>query len=366
MIILKSKVLFIILFFCFAVIHLNQVKAQDSSGLYFGNNLKISAYVDAYYSYDTDRKNDLKQFSTYSPYRDQFRLNIAQISLKYKPEKDNIRGIFTLQYGDIPDLNWKPSTKFFNIQEANFGFSPVKNLWIDAGYFLSHIGAEGLPKDDYFTSIAIISVEEPNPQSGVRIMYDFSEKFSAGLHIINGSNLYEDNNKNKTFGLQLNYKLTPDISLSFNNLMGNEMPSGTKGKLLTLNNLIVNALPYKNLELLVNMDIGTQEKSKLSDSNATSYLYGGFVAARYRFSKIFSASVRGEFYQDPDGILSGIVLNNMGLKANAITLGVEYKPAENAYVRLEYTYLRLDESLKVFYNNDNQRHEATLSMGIEY
>jgi len=366
LIILKTKIFCVILFFCFAINKSNQAEAQDSSGLNISKDLKISAYVDAYYSYDTDKKNSLKQFSTYSPYRDQIKLNIAQFSLKYTSEKENIRGVFTIQYGDIPDLNWKPTTNFSNIQEANIGFSPVKNLWIDAGYFLSHIGAEGLPKDDYFTSIALISVEEPNPQSGVRIMYDFSEKFSAGLHIINGFNLYEDNNKNKTFGLQLNYKLTPDISLGFNNLMGNEMPAGTGGKLLTLNNLIVNASPYKNLELLVNMDIGTQEKSKLSDSNATAYLYGGFIAARYKFSKIFSTSVRGEFYQDPDGILSGIVLNNMGLKANAITLGVEYKPAENAYVRFEYTYLRLDESLRVFYNNDNQRHEATFSMGIEY
>ncbi len=366
MIILKNKILFVILFFCFAIIQLNQVKAQDSSGLYISRDLKISAYIDAYYSYDTDKKNSLKLFSTYSPYRDQMRLNIAQISLKYKSEKDNLRGIFTLQYGDIPDLNWKPSTKFSNIQEANFGYSPIKNLWIDAGYFLSHIGAEGLPKDDYFTSIALISVEEPNPQSGVRIMYDFSEKFSAGLHIINGYNLYEDNNKNKTLGLQFNYKLTPDISLSFNNLIGNEMPSGTDGKFLTLNNLIVNASPYKNLELLMNLDIGTQEKSKLSDSNATAYLYGGFVAARYRFSKFFSASVRGEYYQDLDGILSGIVLNNKGLKSNAITFGIEYKPAENAYARFEYTYLRLDESLRVFYNNDNQRHEIIISSGLEF
>ena len=343
-----------------------KIYPQDSTATDILKNLKVSAYVDAYYSYDTDKKNSLKLFSTYSPYRDQFRLNIAQVSLKYKSEKENIRGIFTLQYGDIPDLNWKPTTQYSYIQEANFGYSPVKNLWVDAGFFQCHIGAEGLPKDDYFTSIALISVAEPNLQSGIRITYDFSEKFSAALHILNGFNLYEDNNKNKTLGLQFNYKLNSNLSFSFNNLMGNEMPAGMDGKLLTLNNLIVNASLNKNVDLLMNFDVGSQEKSKLNDSNATAYMYGGFISARYRFSKYFSAAIRGEYYQDLNGFLSGIVANNMGLKSNAITLGVEYKPIENAYLRFEYTYLWLDEALNVFFDNTNRRHEVTISMGFEY
>jgi len=344
----------------------NKIFPQDSSGLNFFKDINISAYVDAYYSYDSDKKNTLKLFSTYSPYRDQFKLNIAQVSFKYNPENSNIRGIFTLQYGDIPDLNWKPTTQYSYIQEANLGYSPFKNLWLDAGFFQCHVGAEGLPKDDYFTSIAMISVEEPNLQSGIRITYDFSEKFTVALHILNGFGLYEDNNKDKTIGLQFIYKYNPDLTFSFNNLMGNEMPSGTEFKYLTLNNVFINATLSKKLELLMNFDIGSQEKSKRTDSLSAAYMYGGFIAARYKFSKSFSASIRGEYYQDLDGIFTGIVANNMGLKSNAVTLGVEYKPVENAYLRFEYTYLRLDDALKVFYDNTNIRHEATVSMGFMY
>ena len=106
-------------------------------------------------------------------------------------------------------------------------------------------------------------------------------------------------------------------------------------------------------------------KEKLIEPAFLKYsgLHGGILAAN---SKYFSASIRGEYYQDLNGVLSGIVANNMGLKSNAITLGVEYKPIENAYVRFEYTYLRLDEALKVFFDNTNVRNEVTVSMGFEY
>ena len=65
------------------------------------SKFSISGYVDTYYSYDNDKDgNTLRQLSAIAPNRDEFRLNLAQVSLKYNDEK--VRGAITVHYGDIP------------------------------------------------------------------------------------------------------------------------------------------------------------------------------------------------------------------------------------------------------------------------
>jgi hypothetical protein len=339
--------------------------SQDKDILDFFKNFKLSTYLDAYYAYDNDKNifQEQRPLDLISPYRDQIRLNIAAVSLKYNTEK--IRSTFTLHYGDIPDANWKPVTKHDMIQEANIGFSPYKNLWIDAGYFVTHIGAEGLPKNNVLSSFSLPVYVEPFIQSGVKIGYDFNDKFSACLHIINGYNLFEDNNKNKSFGLQLSFTPIEQLKISYNNIIGNEMPTGVDGKTRVFNNLIFNIAPCKKIDVIASIDLGIQEKSKRTDTTASAYSYGAFVSARYKFNPKFSTTVRGEFYQDIDGILCGSIGTYNWLKGNGVTIGCEYRPIESAYIRAETRYLRLDKELNVFYKN-NERVEGMLSIGFEY
>ncbi|MDD5363321.1 MAG: outer membrane beta-barrel protein [Ignavibacteria bacterium] len=340
--------------------------SQDKDILNYFKNFSISTYVDAYYSYDNDKNvfDGPRLFGSLSPYRDQFRLNIAQVSLKYSAEK--IRGTFTIHYGDIPEVNWGPVTRSKYVQEANVGFSPVKSLWIDGGYFVTHIGAESFPKYNFFSSFSLMSNFEPFLQSGVKVSYDFSDKFSACLHILNGNNLFEDNNKNKSAGVQLSYTASPKLKLIYNNIVGNEQPAGFQGKTRLLNNFIVNFYPTDKIDVVAAADYGTQELSKLSDPTKSANYYGVSLAGRYKFTPKYSASLRGEFFQDLDGVVSSIMYNGTGIKANALTIGCEYKPVDNAYVRLEYRYVQTDAAQKIFYNGANNRSEATLSMGFEY
>jgi len=339
--------------------------SQDKDWAEFIKNFKVSSYVDAYYAYDNDKNVDKgpRLLDLISPYRDQIRLNIASLTLKYNTEK--IRSTFTVHYGDIPELNWKPVTKYDMIQEANIGFSPYKNLWIDAGYFVTHIGAEGLPKNNVLSSFSLPVYVEPFIQSGVKVGYDFSEKFSACLHVLNGYNLFEDNNKNKSFGIQLAYTVNDKVKFTYNNLIGNEMPTGVEGKTRFFNNFIVNLSPCKKIDMIASADICMQEKSKVLKADEAAYSYGAFLSTKYKFNPKFSATVRGEFYQDIDGILSGAIGSYSWLKGNGITIGCEYRPVESAYIRAETRYLRLDSDIKPFYKN-NERTEGVISFGFEY
>lgn len=355
----------IILYLFIVLILSGKLNAQDSLFSFLPKNLELHGFIDTYYNYNSDKSSNPKFFPSVSPFRDQFRINISQLSLRYN--SDEFRGNLTFQYGDIPDVNWEPSTKYKFIQEANIGFTPFNNFWIDAGFFQTHLGAEGLPPNNFLNSNALISIAEPNFQSEIKFSYVFSKKFNAAFHIMNGSNLYEDNNKNKSIGLQLNYLPKENLQLTYNNIIGNEIPSEENNPRTSfLHNFIISCSPGRKIDLLGNFDIGYREKSKLTDTASTAYVYGGLISARYNFSKKFSSTFRCEYYQDLDGILSGAVYGSSGAKGNGFTIGAEYKPADFAYLRLEYYFLRMDANQKVFYESKNIRHEINLSFGLGY
>ena len=346
-------------FFSFNLVH-----SQDKEGiLKHLENFTISAYADAYYGWNTDKNNKIRQFDGMDMTRDEFRLNIAQISLTYDAEK--VRGIVTLHYGDYAKYNWL--TENPNLQEANVGFKVAKGLWVDAGYFLTHIGPEGMLKNNFVNSFSLPSYYEPFYQSGIKITYDFNEKFNACFHLLNGYNVIEDNNKNKSVGVQLNYQVHEFVKLTYNNIIGNEQPSPLPGKTRILNNFIINyGCPCAKTEAILSGEFGSQESSKLSDPTATAYTYGGMVSIRYHFTKKFSATLRGDYYQDLDGVYSGIIANNAGIKGNGLTLGLEYNPVEEAYIRFQTRYLRLDDNQKVFYDNTNSRTDVNVAVGFTY
>lgn len=357
-IISKFTLLFLIVL---ALCQTRNTIAQDSTA-----SLTWGGYIDSYYSYDNDKNgNSVRKFSPISAYREEFRINIAQVSASYTSAK--IRGTITLQYGDIPSVNWPANQQF--IQQANAGFSPVKNLWLDAGYFLTHIGAEGLlPKDNFLTSQSLTTYFEPFFQSGVKISYDFSPKFTGCIHLLNGFNVFTDNNKNKSAGVTLDYKPSGKSEIIFNNIVGNEQPSGSPSKVRTYNNLVFKLALSKKLDFIAGVDFATQEKSKITDSTASAMLYSGLASIKYKMSKKFAVALRGEVYNDEDGMLSGIFLNSdgeaTGLKTYGITLGLEYKPVDNSYVRIEGRYLSADSKQKIFLDNSNSRIESTVNIGV--
>ena len=338
------------------------IKSQDFT------KFSISGYVDTYYAWDDDKNgNPIRQFSSTVPYREEFRLNIAQVSLKYNDAK--VRGMLTLHYGDIPSVNWPQNQQF--IQEAFAGFSPAKNLWVDAGYFLTHIGAEGLlPKGNFFNTLALPTYYEPFFQSGVRVSYEFSPKVYGSLHLLNGYNVFADNNKNKTAGITLGVKPAKNIEIIYNNLIGNEISFGSEGKTRMYNNLVFKYSPSSKVDFLLGADLAFQEKSSLTDSTASATMYSGLAAVKFKITKKFSASLRGEIFNDKNGFLSGVYTDNTGkqtgLIAYGVTLGIEVRPVDNAYFRIESRYLSAESDQKIFYENKNSRIEANTSIGIEF
>lgn len=365
---IKIKIIFVLLLIE-SLIFNTSIKAQSEP------DFKISGYADFYYAYDNDNNgSDLRQFSVLSPIRDQFRINMAQVTGKYL--NNNIRGMVTLQFGDVPNYSWpqSPNQYLQFIQEANVGFQPVKNLWIDGGYFLTHIGAEGLlPIYNYLNTQALATFYEPIYQSGIRVGYDFSDKVYGSLYLLNGYNVLADNNLNKSGGMQFGVKPAKNLEIIYNNIIGNEQPQGSPGKTRFYNNLVVKYAALKNLDFLLGANFATQQKSDISDTANSATLFSGLLSVRYNLIKNFFIAARGEYYEDNNGILSGLYTNNsgdlIGLKASGIAFGIEFTPRDNAYIRAEARFLKTSNDLYIFTHGDtpnNERTEIILGTGIEF
>lgn len=331
------------------------------------HNFSISTYVDAYYASYTDSvgQGNFQKFPTTAPRSNSFGLNMAMITAKYST--GHIRSNITLHYGDIVLSTWSKNYQF--IQEANAGFAICKKLWFDAGFFRSHIGAEGIfGKENITSSVAVGTFNQPYYEAGLRFNYLPTDKLSISVYLLNGYNIIEDNNNKKSLGMLATYIFNDKLSLSYSNYLGDDSPiSDTLTHFRSYHNIYLN---YQNKKLKVQLaaDYCTQQNSDTTHKHTAS-MYNALATVRYQALKKYGVYGRGEIYNDPSGILSGIYIDKTnrqtGLKLWGITAGIEYKPTDNSYVRLEARQLQCDPNLEIFrWNGKNQSNRSEIMMHI--
>lgn len=341
--------LFVVLFA--SVVCVSSVAAQE-------NPLRISAYVDAYYATDNNADTSgSRAYNTIGVLKDQFAINTAQISAAYN--NGDVRGIVTLHAGTLRSIGWDPYVAYPIIQEANAGVRIATNCWIDAGHMLTHIGGEAvLPKDNWLSSHALVTTAEPFYQSGVRASYA-SGALTAQLYLVNGYNVHEDNNKNKSGGVFVGYS-NDDFSVSYAGLYGNEGNAIGGNSLRVYNNIVAWAKLAEALQIKAQVDIAMQDDVPAKDKSGS--MVGGVLAVRYAFNNMWSATVRGGYLGDEDRVAG------FGITGMEATLGVEAKPTENSFVRLEGRMMKFDEKYKVFLDADKKptesKMEVMLGMGV--
>ncbi len=333
----------------------------------------FSGYVDAYYAYYTDSVGDgnFQKWPSIAPRSDQFGLNTAMITAQY--DADKVRGIITLHYGDIARSAW--STTQNNIMEAHAGVRLCKKLWLDAGFFRTHLGTEGLlPKENFASSVSLSTWHEPYFESGMRLNYNPNEKLAINLYVLNAYNLYEDNNTKKSLALLATYALGDKGNIGYSNYIGDDTPTAADSiaHLRIYNNLFVN-YTIKKLKIQVGVDNCMQENSDLKNAKKSASMLSGVASLKYQFTPMFAGYARYEFFNDPQGFMGGVIVDQKGeatgLNLWGITGGVEYKPTDASYIRLECRQLIADKDQEVFRwdkHITNGRTEVLLNLGISF
>jgi hypothetical protein len=324
--------------------------------------LRLGGYISTYFAHydDETENNNFVQFPTLAPRNDQFSLNMALISMQYRSKQ--IRSKITLHYGDIPESSWP---KMFNlIQEAYAGLKLHKKLWIDAGFFKTHIGLGSFqPRENITSSMSIPDFYDPYFLSGAKLTYYPTSKLSLQLCAFNGYNEYVDNNKNKAFDFSANYSLNDHISLTYNFLTCDETPDYIKTRHQRFYHNFYATFIYDKFSIGLDVNFGQQQNTLKRDTSRFATMYAGTLTGKYNFAKKMNAYARGEDFHDPNEILTGKL--DIGNYIHGLTVGVQYTPQKTAALNIEY---RILESDKLIFRQGNtmlnQRNEFIVCLDL--
>ena len=337
------------------------------------STFSITGYVDGYYAYYSDSvgPGKIQKFGSTSPRSNSPSLNIAQLTMQYNGDK--IRGTVALHFGDIPAATWAPAP-YNNLMEAHVGVKIYSKLWIDAGFFRTHLGTEYLlPVENITSSVAVGSYYEPFYESGLRLNFDPTTKLEINLFLLNGYNMFIDNNNKKSFGMGVTYAFNENLNIGYTNYIGDDTPPGVAGGHLRIaQNAFLN-YQHKKLKIQVGGDYYMQQNSDLATGTKYANMYSALATGRYEFMKKMAVYARGEVFNDPDGFMSTIITDYNGKKTGyklwGVTAGVEYKPTAESYVRLEGRRLQMDQDQYIYYHDGeyyNYRYEVMINAGVTF
>lgn len=311
------------------------IYAQTES---FKNPLKISGYLETYYTYDFGNPfNNIRPTFVYSFNRhNEVNINLGFIKAAY--ETDNVRSNLAFMTGTYANSNLVNEAGVLkNIFEANVGvkISKTLNLWVDAGVFASHIGFESaIGKDCWNLTRSILADNSPYYESGAKISYTSKNEkwFLSGL-ILNGWQRINriDGNSMPAFGHQITYKPTQKITLNSSSFVGNTLPDSLK-QMRYFHNLYGQFMLNNKLSILVGFDIGLQQKIK--ESNNYNSWFSPVIIAKYTPNIKTSIAARGEYYSDENGVIIPTNTPN-GFQTFGYSLNLDKNIASNIIWRIE-------------------------------
>jgi hypothetical protein len=228
------------------------------------------------------------------------------------------------------------------------------------------------PRENIASSIAVVTFFEPYYMAGAKLSYQASDKLTLQLNAFNSYNGFTETNHKKALGFSCVYDVTPKISITFNTLWNDDSPDSSK---ITHGRLYNNAyLIYKNKRLTLGLEAnyGLQQNTSLTRPNKTAQMYSTLAEAKYMLVDKFYVYGRAEYFTDPDEMLTGPEYNQnrrlIGLTVSGATMGFEFRPLQNAYLRIEGRMLEThDNNEEIFYmkgKSSTIRQEGMISFGV--
>jgi hypothetical protein len=297
-----------------------------------------------------------------------FLIDLAQVQLAKDPAVGGLGFKLKVSAGEtakfIHSAGLGSPNDEFDLTEAYVDYvAPLgSGLKLRFGKFVTYHSAEVIEAKDNFnySRSFLFNVAVPFTHTGFMAGYKFSEAFTANLYLVNGWDVTTDNNKGKTFGASFVVTPIDPVQLTFNFMYGAEQPNNTSNNRF-LFDWIAALKAKKNLTFMVNLDYAHENKDPLNGGQDSEW-YAVAVYAKYEFTDSFSTSIRAEYFNDQDGVRTGIAQ-----ELKEITLTAEFKIAKNLLVKPEY---RHDWSNKNGFDSEhntfNEKGEDTIALGVMY
>lgn len=334
-------------------------KVADPKPEFFG-------YVGVYYGYDFNNPASLTRpdFIYSENLHNQISVNLALLGVRYTGER--VRGTFAIQTGTYTDANYAAEPQVLkHIYEAWGGVRVAKNLWLDAGIFLAHIGLEGPNSRDNLTlTRSIMAENSPYYEAGAKLTYDKGKKWLFTALVMNGWQVIRDRNQNKALGTQVQFRPSSKWLLNSSTFAGEgrNMPDSVGRQIRYFHDFFVTYDPSANWKLAAAFDTGWEEKRQQSGYNAWQ---GASLIARRRLTERTGLVGRVEYYHDPAGVLVATRIG--GLNTVGYSLGFDYLPVPRVILRSEIKQF-VDQNAVYTENKTPKKTNAaaTVMMGFTF
>lgn len=303
--------------------------------------IDVTGFVDVYYLYNFNKVDPaLRSFDVQ---HNAFSLSLAEIAFAKGVTRDSRVGFRTdLDFGKTADLvaAYEPEADgkeiYKHLQQAYLSVLAGHNLQLDAGKFVTPLGAEVIESQDNwnYSRSVLFGYAIPFYHVGVRATLPVNDKLTVAGYLVNGwNNSSEIHGDFPCVGVSATAKPTPKLTWIANYMGGQEADGGATRHIFDTT-LTVSATP--KLSLQGNFDYGHE--------GVVSW-WGLAAYAKVQVKPTWALVGRYEYLDDSDGGFMTI-----GQRAQTLTVTSDHLVAGALKVRLEY---RGDFTKDPFFTDEN-------------
>jgi len=333
------------------------------------DNLGLSIYLQGGYTFNfRNPDSGTNEQRIFDKDANTFLIDLAQIQFAKDAPVGGLGYKLKVSFGEtakfIHSAGLGKADDVVDLTEAYINYvAPLgSGLKLQFGKFATYHGAEVIEaRDDFnYSRSFLFNYAIPFTHTGFMAGYTFSKAFTANLYVVNGWDVTNDNNKGKTFGASFVVTPIEPFSMNFGFMYGPEQPDNSSNYRF-LFDWVGMLKATKNLTFVVNTDYAHEDKDPLnSGKNSKWYGVAGYV--KYDFTDFFSTSIRAEYFNDKDGVRTGIAQ-----KLKEITITPEFKIAKNLLVRPEYRHDWSDKNgFDSQHNTLDKKSQDTIAIGMMY
>ncbi|MBS1613572.1 MAG: porin [Bacteroidetes bacterium] len=330
--------------------------------------VEFSGYVEAYYQYDFNQPQDGNRPAfVYSHHRhNEININLAYLKLAYNAPR--LRANLAVMLGTYANANLAAEPGLLkNIYEANAGInlSKKKQVWLEGGVFMSHIGFESAVSKDCWTVTRSMQADNmPYFESGVKLTYtsDNGKLLVSGL-VLNGWQRIQRQSGNSlpSFGWQVQGKPNDKVLINSSSFIGADKPDSIR-QMRYFHDLYVIINATDKFGLALSFDVGMEQKAK--GSKQYNYWYTPAIIARYVPISQLTLAARVEYYDDKNGVIIATGTPN-GFGTLGYSLNLDYSPVSNALFRVEGKLLH-SHSDAIFARKDGSYTQFSPSLAVSF
>jgi hypothetical protein len=303
--------------------------------------LSVGALVDGVFAYNFNRPIDHANFlpglGTSAKRDNEATINLAQVDFALAPEPVGFKlslgfgnSVDVVHAAEVRGVATSPDVWRHVVQaSAQWQTGVGRGLLLEAGIYPSHVGMESFQTHlNWNYTRSWLGELSPYYQTGLKLAYPFSDRWSGQLHLLNGWQVIGDNNRGKSVGAQLAYA-AERFSISVNGIAGPEL-ADNDDDVRILGDVVATWKATPSLSLGLSVDAAREGRP---DGEDVGWWGSGLYARFAPPSSRTAFALRGEYYDDEDGAISGFAQT-----LKEITATLEHRPVERLILKLEGRY----------------------------